>query len=134
MNNELLEKILNNQQESRDLLIDELSDYMNSDNLSENDKLNIIKNLVTCLKNELNNDVHESIMNLLSDMYFDGIGEDYIIDFVSSSLKSMPIASIAHALPILANSNLKNRFELIERYCNSDNLSLAEIAEESMNK
>lgn len=132
MIHKILESVEDQTVQSRDLAIDELADLFESNHLSEAVKTQTVLRLLQTVKKEENPSVIESIYNLFSIAFAENICTNEIVEKCVDMLNLLEPGSLAHALPIIADSNLKNRKELILNYLSSENPAIKKIAKESL--
>ena len=126
----ILESVEDQTVQSSDLAIDELADLFESSHLSEAVKTQTILRLLQTVKKEENPAVIESIYNLFDIAFSENICINEIVERCIDMLDILEPGSLAHALPIIADSNLKNRKELIINYLGSENPAIKKIAKE----
>jgi hypothetical protein len=124
------EAIGNKFTQSRDLVIDELSDLFETDQLSESEKKQVVLYLLQTVGNEESPFIVESIFNLFGIAYDDNISRTEIVEKCVDMLGQLEPSSLEHALPIIADSDLVNRKELILKYLGAENPSIKDMARE----
>jgi HEAT repeat protein len=132
MTDKILELVEDKANQSRDLAIDELADLFDGNNLSETAKTQTILRLLETVEGEENPSVIESIYNLFGIAFADSICNSEIAKKCVNMLDRLESGSLAHALPIIADSDLVDRKSLILNYLNSENPAIKKIAKESL--
>jgi hypothetical protein len=116
----------------RDLAIDELADLFESHHLSEAIKIQSVFKLLQTVEMEESPSVIESIYNFFGIAFDDNICKIEIAEKCMQMLDRLEPGSLVHALPIIADSDLANRKELILKYLNSKNPAVEKVAKESL--
>jgi hypothetical protein len=132
MTDKILELVENKANHSRDLAIDELADLFDGNHLSETAKTQTILRLLETVEREENPSVIESIYNLFGIAFSDNICNSEIAEKCVKMLNRLEPGSLAHALPIIADSDVVDRKSLILNYLNSENPAIEKIAKESL--
>ena len=113
MTEQILELIASKVNQSRDLVVDELADLFEANHLSEAAKTQAVLSLVQIVEKEEDSSVVESIYNLFGIAFFENICTSEITEKCVEMLDRLKPGSIVHALPIIADSDLPNKKELI---------------------
>jgi hypothetical protein len=125
-----LEAIRNKFTQSRDLAIDELADLFETDQLSESEKQQFVLCLLQIVGSEESLSVVESIFHLFGIAFDNNLYQPEIVEKCADMLEQLEPGSLVHALPIIADSDLVNRKELILKYLGAENPSIKDMARE----
>jgi hypothetical protein len=117
---------------ARGLAIDELADLFESDHLSEAEKMQAVSKLLQMVDQEEELFVIETIYNMFGIAFIDNICSSEIAQKCADMLHQLEPGSLVHALPIIAESDLSNRKELIIQYLSSENPAVEKVARESL--
>lgn len=134
MKEEILRKIVNHSEPNRDLVVDDLNDLIESGQLHLKEKEEIVDFLVNVLASEVDEATYESIMNLLGNVFFDGVKEHQISASIVSLMPNMKATSLIHALPIIASSSVNNKVDIIKSYCKHSCVGVSKTASELLRK
>ncbi|WP_372958499.1 hypothetical protein [Marinobacter sp.] len=128
MEGDQLQKIFDQNNSERDLLLDELCDEVGSGHLSR-DKLDfLVRKVVAVLPEEKDPTVRESFMNLLSEAYLQ-TGERAVIDeYVLDNINAMVPAELVHAFAMLSDSTVGDRERILRDFTQSQNVAVREAA------
>lgn len=118
---------------NRDFEIDYLTDFFEYNQLSKEEYIYIIEELIKMLPDEKDSDVIESIFNRFSCAYLQcDIGTDLIVETCAEMLYNLDSYSLVHAIPIIGESKLENKNELIKPFLSSDIPVVKREAEEAL--
>jgi len=126
----LISRIFDKTQPDRDLIVDELGDRLVSGGVSEKDRPEIIRSLLTLVLEEADFTVLESLCNLLASEYDANIIRDEILQTMVEALPKFHPGCLVHAIPIIARSSLDNKKELLSPFLASTNVAVRAAAED----
>ncbi len=109
MNMDQLKSIFDQTISARDLLVDELSDEIESGCLSGEQLDVLVRDVVAALPTETDLAVRESFMNLLSEAYLQTREQESTDNYIVKHIAEMAPSELVHALAMLADSNIVNR-------------------------
>ena len=127
MINELLYRIEEQEAEDRDLLVDELNDLLERAVLTDDDVDAVVERLSKILASDRNQAVWESIFNLLNGL---SGRTRKICELAVRYLGHMSPGSLVHALEIIAESDRKDKKQILNVFLNSENRAVKAIASE----
>jgi hypothetical protein len=125
---ELLLSLENRTNLQRDLIVDNLCDIIDYHPVTKEQKEEIVTAIMKLFDNESDSATRESMFNLLSSAQAFDISKESISCFTLDLLPKLEYQCLVHALPIIATSQIINRRELIQKYINSEDTSIKEVA------
>ena len=123
--NQQLELIANASPESRDLLLDDLNDLLQSAPLEEDDAKVLVRDLSRLVDNKDSDAALESLFNVLGTLYAQGRARDEIEDIALKRMSSLPVGATVHALEIVGMSEIPSKRDLLATYTEHENLYLS---------
>jgi hypothetical protein len=130
---ETVNAILDFNSNNRTSMIDELTDLIDYDALSDDVVVDILMKLIQMVKKENNKAVVESVFNFLSTLFCKDKYNRIITQFCLEQLPYLDVASLDHAMFIISQSNLDNKKQIIQNYLLSDNSVIRKIAQDCLN-
>lgn len=130
MKEDFISKAFNKNTKNRFLLFDEINDCVESDLYDKCLVDEIIKKILKDLPHEVDINVHESMMNILSSVYLDSSLSDEIEEYIIDNIEGMNKNSIFHALSIISESNLENRFDLLRYFSQKGDKAVSDFSKE----
>lgn len=128
----LLTRVADPSEASRDLLVDEINDQIEQRDLSPREIVGIVDQLLPFLSSGSDPALRESIFNLLGSA-FERVGVlEHALQVVISLLGELPAGCLVHAIPIIADSEAPDRRALIAPFLGSPNPAVRRVAEQSL--
>jgi len=100
--------------ENRDLLLDDLTDSVDTSEVSELELKKAIARLESAIGSDAIASEQESFFNFLSTIYFQGIASRLIEKIVKTRMASVGVGSLVHCVEIIAGSKLPDRDQLLK--------------------
>lgn len=122
----LLDRVFNPDDPRRDIVYDELNDLACGRILDEAQQTMVAKSTLARLPDERDLVVLESMFNLLSTVFDNGVAKDEIADGIAPALASLPVGALMHAIPIIAASARADRAALLSPFQTSANPAIRE--------
>lgn len=97
------------QREGRDLLLDELTDAIESAEISEADADEIVNKVEALVSLKADSSEQESFFNMLATLYFRGRSSSLIEDVVEKRIASVDVGSLVHCIEIICASARPHR-------------------------
>ncbi len=129
--NELLRKIKNPLIDDRDLLIDDLADFIENGTCNENEQILIVDELLLIFDSENDPDICESILSLAYDIYDKGIAKEAIVNAVLRNMDRMSISGLLHSIHIIAAEDFHDKSELLRKLSLSSSAAVREAVAEA---
>ena len=106
---------------TRDLLLDDLNDCVEAGDLDSMKLDEIVDSISVLIPLHSNAAEQESLFNVISSIYLNGKCHEKIENIVLTRLCHLKAGDLAHALEIIATSQLVNKKELLRDFANHEN-------------
>ena len=93
----------------RDLLLDDLNDVIERTDITELEAMDVVGELSSLIGVSSNSAEHESLLNLLSTLYFKGRATGLIEKLVEERMDFVDDGSLVHCIEIISESSLPTR-------------------------